>query len=125
MLKENTRQINQMIAKIFAACTIVILLMTVCSYAGFFEFGRNYTIIVFGVGMIVAISPSILISFLPDHIMKYYMLMIAAIFIGILGTNVEIGIYITYILVPIFSCLYFDPEERRNRNWSCTLQIFC
>lgn len=114
MLKENTRQINQMIAKIFAACTIVILLMTVCSYAGFFEFGRNYTIIVFGVGMIVAISPSILISFLPDHIMKYYMLMIAAIFIGILGTNVEIGIYITYILVPIFSCLYFDPEFTRK-----------
>lgn len=34
----------------------------------------------------------------------------AAIFIGILGTNVGIGIYITYILVPVFSCLYFDPK---------------
>ena len=36
--------------------------------------------------------------------------MSAAVFIGILGTNVGIGIYITYILVPVFSCLYFDPE---------------
>ena len=42
--------------------------------------------------------------------MKYYMLILVSIFIGILGTSKHIGVYITYILVPVFSCLYFEPH---------------
>lgn len=110
MFKENTKQVNRMMANIFAHCTVIILLMTICSCLGFFEFGETYTIIVLMAGLVVAVSPKILINAMPDHVMRCYMLMSAAIFIGILGTNIGIGIYITYILVPVFSCLYFDPE---------------
>lgn len=110
MFKENTKQVNRMMADIFMHCTAVILLMTICSCLGFFEFGKTYTRIVLAAGLIVTVSPKLLIHRIPDHVMRCYMLMSAAIFIGILGTNVGIGIYITYVLVPVFSCLYFDPE---------------
>ena len=37
----------------------------------------------------------------------------AAVYIGVLGTNNHIGVYITYALSPIASCLYF---EKRIKN---------
>ncbi len=109
MLEKNTKQVNRMMTRIFAVCAIPILLMVGCSYYGVFEFGTEYTRTVFVAGLLLSISPSALRRFLPDDVLKYYMLGMAAIFIGILGTSNHIGIYITYILVPVLSCLYFEP----------------
>ena len=110
MLEKNTKQVNQILARIYARCTAIILVLVLCSSIGIFEFGRNYTILILVAGLLLAITPSILIHYLPDNIMKYYMLILVSIFIGILGTNNHIGVYITYILVPVFSCLYFEPH---------------
>lgn len=110
MLERNTMQVNAMIARIFMRCSAVILVMVACSLLGIFEFGRIYTGIVLIAGLVTTISPSLLIRILPDHVMKYYTLVMAAMFIGILGINDHIGIYITYILVPLLSCLYFEPD---------------
>lgn len=110
MFEKNTKQVNQMIANMFAASSIVILILVLCSATGVFEFGRAYTKLIFVVGLIIAITPKILIRFLPDTFLKYYMLIFASIFIGVLGVNAHVGIYITYALVPIVSCLYFDPK---------------
>lgn len=110
MLERNTKQVNAMIARIFARCSAVILVMVACSLLGIFEFGRIYTGIVLIAGLVTTISPSLLIRILPDHVMKYYTLTMAAVFIGILGINDHIGIYISYVLVPLLSCLYFEPD---------------
>ena len=110
MLEKNTKQVNQMLAKIYARCTVAILVLVLCSSLGIFEFGRNYTILILVAGLLLTTTPSLLIRYLPDHVMKYYMLILVSIFIGILGTNNHIGVYITYILVPVFSCLYFEPH---------------
>lgn len=110
MLERNTRQVNRIIANIFAVSTVAIFILVMCSYFGVFEFGKQYTLIILIAGLVITISPSILIHILPDHVMKYYMLILLSLFIGVLGTNNHIGIYITYALVPIFSCLYFDTK---------------
>lgn len=94
----------------FAACSVLVIVMAVLSMLGVFEFGNTYTAIVLVAGLIITVSPMLLIRFVPPYIMKYYMLIILSVFIGILGTSNHIGIYITYALVPIFSCLYFDPK---------------
>lgn len=60
-------------------------------------------------GLVITISPTFLQHILSENSMKYYMLVVLSVFIGVLGTNNHIGIYITYALVPIFSCLYFEP----------------
>ena len=109
MFEKNTKQVNHMIANMFAAGALVILALAVCSEAGIFEFGREYTLILLVAGLAIALSPSILISRVSDSFLKYYMLMLAAAFIGVLGTNNHIGVYITYALIPIVSCLYFEP----------------
>lgn len=111
MFEKNTREVNRLIAKMFAACTIAVILLVVCSYFGVLEFGKTYTLIVLIVGLIVTITPSIFIHILSDNVMKYYMMIILSVFIGVLGTNNHIGIYMTYALVPIFSCLYFEPDS--------------
>lgn len=99
-----------MIANMFAAGSVVILILVVCSEIGIFEFGRVYTRILLCAGLVIALSPSFLIHFLPDNVTRYYMLGMAAVLIGFLGTNNHIGVYMTYALVPVVSCLYFEPK---------------
>lgn len=108
MFEKNTKAVNQILSKVYAVCSIVILALTFLSVLGVFEFGKKYTTILLFAGLIVSVSPGILIHFVSDNVMKYYTLMITAVFIGVLGTNNHIGIYITFVLVPVFSCLYFD-----------------
>ncbi len=96
--------------RIYRLCTVAILALVVCSWTGIFEFGQEYTMIILIAELIIAVTPGILIRFLPDRLLRDYMLFMAAVFIGILGTNNHIGVYITYVLVPILGCLYFEPE---------------
>lgn len=110
MFEKNTKEVNRIIARMFAGCAVAILAIAACSYLGVFEFGERYTLIVLVAGLVITVSPIILIRFCSDTFMKYYMLIALAVFIGVLGTNNRIGIYMTYALVPIFSCLYFDPK---------------
>ena len=110
MLEKNTHQVNRIMVRIYAACAVVVIALVVCSSLGIFEFGRTYTAIVLVAGLVISISPSILVHFVSDNVLKHYMLIMTSIFIGILGTNNHIGVYITYVLVPVFSCLYFEPK---------------
>ena len=110
MFEENTKQINRVMANLFAACSIAILLMTLLSVVGMFEFGTAYTLVILIVGLFVSVAPKLLIGHLPENGLKVYMMATGAAFIGLIGTNAHIGIYITYALMPIFSCLYFDPS---------------
>ena len=113
MLEDNTRKINKLIARIYAICSLFIVFMAVCSWNGVFEFGNNYTWLVLISGLFVSLSPCVLINILSDNIMKYYMQIILVIFIAVMGTSERIGIYMTYALVPILSCLYFQPSFTR------------
>lgn len=110
MLNKNTKEVNSIIARMLGGCTLAIILLILCSYIGIFSFGRHVTLILLIIGLITSISPSILIRFMSDDFMKYYMLIMLSVLIGLLGSNNSIGIYITYVLVPIMSCLYFDPR---------------
>ena len=105
----NTTQVNSSMANILAYCSIAIIVMAFLSFIGFFEFGRVYTYILFIAGLIVCLMPKLLIRFLPDNFIKYYMMISVAVSIGIIGADKNIGVYITYALVPILSCLYFEP----------------
>lgn len=109
MLEKNTKQVNCMMTRLFMAGAGAVLVLVLLSHLGVFEFGRRYTEVIFVAGLITAISPHILIHFVSDNVMRYLMMISVSLFIGVLGTSNHIGVYITYALVPIFSCLYFDP----------------
>ena len=59
MFEKNTKQVNRMIANMFAAGSLVVL---VCSTVGIFEFGKKYTMILLVAGLAIALSPRILID---------------------------------------------------------------
>ena len=109
MFEKNTKQINQVIANVMAACSVAILVMVLLDVAGLFEFGMKYAVLLLVLGPAVCVLPKLLLRVLPDCFMNYYMMLTAAVFIGLIGTNVHIGVYITYALVPLLSCLYFEP----------------
>ena len=110
IFERNTAQVNRSMANILMYCFGLILLMVLLSAVGFFEFGKTYTLILLIVGLFVCLTPEILVHFLPTGFMKYYMAVTVAIFVGIIGADKNIGVSITYALVPIMSCLYFEPE---------------
>ena len=84
MLEKNTRQVNHVIARMFALCSIALLIMAVLSLLGVFEFEKEYVILVLVPGLVISISPIVLIRFTPPTFMKYYMLILASLFIGVL-----------------------------------------
>lgn len=109
MFEKNTRQINNVISRMFLIFSAAPVVMVILSAFGVFQFEKGYTIFSLIAGIFITVSPTVLIRFTPPAFMKYYMLILAALFIGIIGISNHIGVYITYALVPILSCLYFDP----------------
>ena len=110
VFQKNTVQINKDISGILACCSVIVILMDLLSVLGFFEFDKVYTYILLFGGLFVCLSPRIFLKLFTPSFMKYYMMVSVAVFIGIIGADKNIGIYITYALVPILSCLYFDTS---------------
>lgn len=50
MFEKNTAQVNKLISKMFAFCSIAVLALAVLSWTGVFEFGQSYTLIVLNCG---------------------------------------------------------------------------
>ena len=108
MFEENTRQVNQILARLFIRLSPALLALAGLSMAGVFEFGTTYCILLVVTGLFVAFTPQLLIRRISADALKHYMLITVALFIGVLATNNKIGVNITYLLAPLFSCLYFD-----------------
>lgn len=107
--KKNTTQVNKIIATSLLRCSLALILLMLTDIVGVFKFDNTLKIIILGVGFFVTVSPTVFLKLnFSDTFMKYYMLFSMSILIGLLGTNNGIGIYITYILVPVASCLYFN-----------------
>ena len=112
MLKRNTRQVNEIIAYSLLVCSVAIaVLISVSTWTSIFNFDRFIMMVLATLGFFTTISPVILLKIgVSDRFLKYYMLFLISILIGVLGTNNGIGIFITYVLVPVASCLYFDKK---------------
>lgn len=110
MFEENTRQVNQILSRLFVRLSPALLALAGLSALGVFEFGTTYCILLVVTGFFVALTPTLLIRHVSADALKHYMLITVALFIGILATNNKIGVNITYLLAPLFSCLYFDEK---------------
>ena len=111
MTEENTKNVNKIVAITLLVCSFAVIGLLVLNGVGILHFNKSLKIVVGVVGSIVTLSPFVLMKFkVDDTFLKYYMLVMMSIFIGILGTSNHVGIYITYALVPIVSSLYFDRK---------------
>lgn len=116
MFKDNTEKVNRIVVRSLAVCSLAMVVLIILNRSGIFEFTEKLMNVVQYLGFFVTLTPIILHIFkAPEKLVKYYSLIAISIFIGILGTFTGIGIYITYVLVPVISALYFEKK----------LTIFC
>lgn len=109
MNKENTKKVNQILARAFFYCSGVLFILLALIPLGIFNFSTNIILTILLVGIPATVGPIIILKLgISDEILKWYMLVMISILIGLLGAQNGIGIYITYILVPLASCLYFS-----------------
>lgn len=110
MFEKNTREINRRMVITFAVSSLLLLILLLLNDALFHFNPMTVKIIVF-LGIPLTLSPALLYSLkFPDNFVKYYMAISISILIGILGCFNDIGIYITFTLIPIASCMYFDAK---------------
>lgn len=108
-MNDNTHKMNKNFAVTMAGCFSVILCLQVLTLWSVFHFKGALYYVITMMGSFTTLSPIILYKLkVPDKFLKYYMSIVLALFIGMLGCFNNIGIYITFVLVPIASCLYFD-----------------
>ena len=108
-MHQDIHKLNRQSAWAMAAISLVLICLLILSKAGVFDFSGGLTYVICGVGFMTTLSPIVLYKFnVPDKFLQYYMSVVLSIAIGVVGSFNNIGIYITFVLVPVASCLYFD-----------------
>ena len=119
MADKNTKEVNRIVAKTLVACSIATIILLTLSWFHVYNFSSSIRAIIIVIGFFTTITPVVLLELgVNDYVLKYYMLMMLSLLIGALGTFNEIGIYISFVLVPIVSALYFD------RKFTLRISIF-
>lgn len=110
-----TREVNTIIAKSMPKVAIILTVLLVTSATGIFNFSLLLQCVI-GMGIIlVGILPYVFYKMnLSENFLKYYMLFASSVLVCAMGTSNSIGIFISYILVPLISCLYFDRKFTHN-----------
>lgn len=94
-----------------AVCALVLICLQILNALSVFDFDGALYAVITVLGFFVTLSPMLLFLMkVPDQFLKYYMFIAMAVFIGALGCFNNIGIYITFVLVPLASCQYFDEK---------------
>lgn len=105
----NHHEINRRMSLFFLFCTGVLVFLLIFDNMGYFRFNPILRFLIRFVGIPLTLSPGVLyLMRVNDIFLKYYVAVSMSLFIGVMGSFNDIGIYITFALVPIMSCMYFD-----------------
>ncbi len=108
----NDKQVNKLISRLLLIiCIVVYPTLGIFTVAGFFKIDMKQLILFAAVSFSLAILNFILEKILnnPD-VVKYLSLLVSAVIVGMLATNPNIGIHLTYIFPLLLSCLYYDKK---------------
>lgn len=112
---ENDKRINQMVCKILLWLTLIFPVLFLLSFLGVFRLTIGELCVLTPIGCLCTITPTILkkIGVSPVVLKNCSMLMLSLV-VAIMGTNANVGIYMTYVLALAISCLYFDVRFTRR-----------
>jgi len=107
--------VTKEICKILRFMFLVFPILLVASIAGLFRIPMSFFMVVIPLGFIVTFFPSFLLKTNAQiSTIKYVCVISIGLIIGILASNRDVGVYITYILMPLLSALYFDKKFTKN-----------
>lgn len=109
MYTNNTHEMNKRMSFCFLACTFALISLLIFNHFELYSFNPRLVRLIAVPGIPLTLLP-FLLNFLsiPDEFLKYFMTIYLSVFIGTLATFNDIGIYISFVFVPVASCLYFD-----------------
>lgn len=109
LFRANEQQVNAIICKYLALVFGLFPVMLFLDMVGLFKFSSNVQISLIFLGSFCTVSPFVLSKFMDNQVvLKYYILLCVIVLTSFLGTEYYVGVYMTFMVAPIISCMYFD-----------------
>lgn len=107
----NDKKVNKRMTKVLLWMTLVFPTLFALTAAGVFSIDYGDLTRLTIIGCFCTIGPFVLQKLgVPVKIMKYVGVLAVGFIIMLLGMNSAIGIYITFGMAQLFSCMYFDKK---------------
>lgn len=112
---ENDRKVNAKVCRILMWLSLVFPALFLLSYLNIFRLSIKELCLITPFGLLCTLMPTALKHFnISVAALKYISIISLSLVIALMGSNSNIGIYITYILALAISCMYFDAKFTRN-----------
>ncbi|MDE6709195.1 MAG: hypothetical protein K2J76_01760, partial [Oscillospiraceae bacterium] len=109
--EQNDAKVNKRMTKVLIWMTLVFPALFALTAAGVFWIKYSDLIRLSIIGCFCTIGPFVMQKLgVPVKIMKYVGVLAVGFIIMMLGINSSVGIYITYGMAQLFSCMYFDKK---------------
>lgn len=109
--EQNDEKVNKRLTKLLMWMTLVFPVLFILTAVGIFWINYGALIRLTIIGCFCTIGPFIMYKMgMPVKVMKYVSILAVGILVMLLGMNSAIGIYITFGIAQLFSCMYFDKK---------------
>lgn len=107
----NDAKVNKRMTKVLIWMTLVFPALFALTAAGIFWIKYDALIRLSIIGSFCTVGPFVLQKLgVPVKVMKYVGILSVGFIIMLLGMNSSVGIYMTYGMAQLFSCMYFDKK---------------
>ncbi len=107
----NDAKVNKRMTKVLLWMTLVFPALFLLTAVGVFWIKYDDLIKLTIIGCFCTIGPFILQKLgVPVKVMKYVGVLAVGFLVMLLGTNTAVGIYMTFGITQLFSCMYFDKK---------------
>ncbi len=112
---ENDERVNRMVCKILLWLILIFPALFLLSFVGVFRLKLSELCVLTPIGCVCIIIPTILKKLrVKTVVLKYSSVLALSFIVAIMGSNSNVGVYITYVLALAISCLYFDVRFTRH-----------
>lgn len=109
--EQNNRMVCKRLAKVLMWMTLVFPVLFLATALGVFRIRYNDLAVLSVIGCVCTLGPSVLQKIgVSAGIMKYVSVLSVGLVVMLLGGNSAVGIYMTYGLAMLFSCMFFDKK---------------
>lgn len=109
--EQNDEKVNKRLAKVLLWMTLVFPVMFVLTAVGIFWIDYGALVRLTIIGCFCTVGPYVMSKRnVPVKVMKYVSVLAVGFLVMMLGMNSAVGIYMTYAIAQLFSCMYFDKK---------------
>ncbi len=109
--EQNDERVCKQLVNILRWITLVFPVLFLATAAGAFQIQYDDLAVLSVIGCVGTLGPGIARKAgMPTRVLKYVSILAVSLLVMLLGGNSAIGIYMTYALAMLFSCLFFDKK---------------